>query len=280
MPSKPKPQSSPSAEASAPRRRTKPTTTRAARPRKAAETEAASPVPKPARRRAAKKLAAAAVAVETVAAIAPPEPEVRTVETSAIAAESIELPAEAPPLLPPPARTPSELGGSDAPSAGWLAARQPAAWTAVFLGIILALAVGYWAGRSESGGSDPTVVVAHAAARPEAAPMPAAFEGAIDQAPEPAAAEPEPTPAVEEAAAAAPAEPTGLHLQVSALKSRRAAAALQRRLERDGLPARTLDPVSDDLIRVVVGPAEDRETLGAWAAQLRGQGLQPFPKRF
>ena len=277
MPSKPKPQSSPSAEASAPRRRTKPTTTpRTARSRKAAEPEAASPAPKPARRRAAKKLAAAAVAVESVPPIAPPEPQAPAADTPAIAAESVEFPAE--PLPPPSAWTPRQQAGADAPPAGWLAARQPAAWTASFLGMILALTVGYSAGRSADGDDDPTVVVAHGAARPEPDPIAAAVEEAIEDAR--ATAEPEPAPAVEEAEAAPPAEPTGLHLQVSALKSRRAAAALQRRLERGGLPARTLEPASDDLIRVVVGPTEDRETLGAWAAQLRSQGLKPFPKRF
>jgi len=71
----------------------------------------------------------------------------------------------------------------------------------------------------------------------------------------------------------------GLHLQVSALRSRSAAAALGQSLGAQGYPIRLLNPHADGLVRVLVGPASDRSQLAAWSNRLRQAGLSPFAKK-
>ena len=171
---------------------------------------------------------------------------------------------------------------------GWRFAAPPVLAACVFLALIGALIVGYSAGYSVRSGliEAPGLTVVEASERtPE--PVPATPEAlvatpealvAASEAPasEPAAARAD-EPAIAQTAAA-PENSGGLHLQVSALRSRRAADALSRRLAGEGFPVSVREPGDDNLVRVLVGPAVDRHQLDAWSSRLRQEGLDPFPK--
>jgi cell division septation protein DedD len=116
------------------------------------------------------------------------------------------------------------------------------------------------------------------AAQPE---EPAELTVAAEETPTPSRAptpqpDPQPAPA---ASAASEEQSSGLHLQVSALKSAKAAAALGARLENEGYPVKVREPEADGLVRVLVGPVSDSDQLSAMANRLREEGLKPFPKR-
>jgi|GEM_PF-5363598 len=175
------------------------------------------------------------------------------------------------PLSPPPEREPA--GG------GWMPAVRPALAACVFLAVLGALAFGYSVGYSVRDGavSDPMITVAAAAAEK---PQPSLAEQPAERAPEPPApaVEVEPSPAAQPAPPP-PTAPGSLHLQVSALKSSQAAEKLGRKLESEGFPVQVRETGADGLVRVLVGPVEDREQLAAMADRLREEGLKPFPKR-
>lgn len=206
------------------------------------------------------------------------------------------------PKLPVSPRKPAAAdASSNAPSSAapvpesrWSWAGAPIAATVAFLATLGALLLGYWTGYAVGGDAvgETALTVASAAEKtprnPVAAPaslfeLPVVHERNIAEAPE-AVESPEslePLEAVEPAAPEAAAESIeqGLHLQVSALSSERAASTLRRQLESKGFPVRVDPPAEDDLVRVYVGPIADGEDLDEWAGALRKEGLKPFPKR-
>ena len=98
--------------------------------------------------------------------------------------------------------------------------------------------------------------------------------------PEPAApaATREASTAPAEAPGATPAEaPPGSYWQVIATSNRTAAEALQQSLRDKGFPV-TLGPGPNNLIRVLVGPYTDTQSMGRAKTQLEAAGLHPVRK--
>ena len=236
------------------------------RARKVAVKAEAAPSPAPKRRAAPKRRVAKVQAKPEVVATAkePVKSETPVLST---------IPTPPTPLLPVSPREPAaaaakagERPAPPVPTNYWTWAQPPLVATAVFLGALGALVVGYWTGHSvASGTAEPAVTIVEAA---EKTPT-------LHSEP-PILADPALVADVLEA----PAEPqSGLHLQVSALASYTAATELQRQLESQGFPVRIEEPTDDELVRVYVGPVPDDTELRAWSAELRKEGLNPFPKR-
>lgn len=77
---------------------------------------------------------------------------------------------------------------------------------------------------------------------------------------------------------AAPADaPPGSYWQVIATSNRTAAEALQQSLKDKGFPA-TLGPGPNNLVRVLVGPYSDTQSMGRAKTQLEAAGLHPVRK--
>ena len=94
----------------------------------------------------------------------------------------------------------------------------------------------------------------------------------------PAASREVPPAAPAEAPSATPAEaPPGSYWQVIATSNRTAAAALQQSLRDKGFPV-TLGPGPNNLIRVLVGPYTDTQSMGRAKTQLEAAGLHPVRK--
>jgi hypothetical protein len=93
----------------------------------------------------------------------------------------------------------------------------------------------------------------------------------------PPARETSPTPAAEAPSAAAADAPPGSYWQVIATSNRDAAAALQQSLKDKGFPV-TLGPGPNNLVRVLVGPYTDTQSLGRAKTLLEAAGLHPVRK--
>lgn len=92
----------------------------------------------------------------------------------------------------------------------------------------------------------------------------------------PAAAKPEPAP--KPAAAASEPEPGKVYLQVAAT-TRTEAEALKEQLAKKGYSV-VLGPVpGQDLLRVLVGPFPDQESLAKTRTALQQMGMKPFTRR-
>jgi cell division septation protein DedD len=140
------------------------------------------------------------------------------------------------------------------------------------LGALCVLLAGYWAGYNTASGNlgDTAVTVAEAAEVPPAVNAKPAKAAVVKDEPEQIAMD----------ARDLGTEPqTGLHLQVSALKSPSAASKLQKRLESHGFPVRVDPATSDSLVRVYVGPIADKAELQTLTSELKKEGLEPFPKK-
>ena len=118
----------------------------------------------------------------------------------------------------------------------------------------------------------------------ETAAQPAAQPPAqsVAASPAPAAATPPIQPAAASAAPpaadAAPAEaPPGSYWQVIATSNRTAAEALQQSLKDKGFPV-TLGPGPNNLVRVLVGPYTDTQSMGRAKTLLEAAGLHPVRK--
>ncbi len=99
-----------------------------------------------------------------------------------------------------------------------------------------------------------------------------------EPAPPAASREAAPAEAPAEAPAAVPAEaPPGSYWQVIATSNRTAAEALQQSLRDKGFPV-TLGPGPNNLIRVLVGPYTDTQSMGRAKTQLEAAGLHPVRK--
>lgn len=75
-------------------------------------------------------------------------------------------------------------------------------------------------------------------------------------------------------------EPSGLYLQVGALKDGAAAQGLEYRLRTAGFVVEVLDSSTDGLIRVLAGPYDEGVSAEADARELSRMGIRSFPKRF
>jgi len=111
-----------------------------------------------------------------------------------------------------------------------------------------------------------------------AAPAPTPADTNPAPVPTPAAPPPRETPAPA-AAAATPAEPApGSYWQVLATINHNSAEAMQQSLKDKGLPS-TLSPGPNNLVRVLVGPYGDAQSLGRAKTVLETAGLHPVLKR-
>ncbi len=131
---------------------------------------------------------------------------------------------------------------------------------------------------------DPSVSQTPAAdATPAAEDKTPAAEASTQPATQPAATAPSretaPAPAapVEAAPAAAADAPPGSFWQVIATSNRTAAEALQQSLRDKGFPV-TLGPGPNNLVRVLVGPYSDTQSMGRAKTQLEAAGLHPVRK--
>lgn len=110
------------------------------------------------------------------------------------------------------------------------------------------------------------------AAPKETRPAQAAAAGAV----KPPAAKPEPAP--KPVAAASEPEPGKVYLQVAAT-TRAEAEALKEQLAKKGYSV-VLGPVpGQDLLRVLVGPFPDQESLAKTRTALQQMGMKPFTRR-
>lgn len=107
-------------------------------------------------------------------------------------------------------------------------------------------------------------------------PAPPVLEPPPPPVPEPVA-KPKPVPAAQ---SVAPAQPSGLYLQVAALKDRAAARDLELELRTAGFETEILSPSDDGLIRVISGPYGKREEARTVAKKMSEWGVQPFLRRF
>ena len=113
---------------------------------------------------------------------------------------------------------------------------------------------------------------ADSAAQTPAADTKSASRETKAETPEPA------SPAPPAAAAPTPAEaPPGSYWQVIATSNRTAAEALQQSLRDKGFPV-TTGPGPNNLIRVLVGPYTDTQSMGRAKTQLEAAGLHPVRK--
>lgn len=170
----------------------------------------------------------------------------------------------------------------------------------------VAFAMGYIVGRNSTPSAKLQAEVGTAAvreSRPAEASPPAAAAAAPDQAPAAAA---DAQPATQPVAAETPAEPTtqpavtaaretssspaaeappvpaeeaapGSFWQVIATSNRTAAEALQQSLKDKGFPV-TLGPGPNNLVRVLVGPYTDTQSMGRAKTLLEAAGLHPVRK--
>ena len=86
---------------------------------------------------------------------------------------------------------------------------------------------------------------------------------------------PKPTPVVE-----VNPGPSGLYLQVGALKDSVAARGLELRLRVAGFAVEVIDDSSDGLIRVISGPYAEMPEARIAAQEMSSLGVKSFPKRF
>ena len=89
---------------------------------------------------------------------------------------------------------------------------------------------------------------------------------------------PKPTPVP--AATAAPPAPSGLYVQVAALKDSAAARDLESELRTAGFETEILSRSDDGLIRIISGPYDKRDQAKAAARKMSGWGVQPFLREF
>lgn len=297
MPTKPK-ASAPASEPAADATKSKPKATRrrASPKRKTAPAKAAASKSKAPASRATKPKADA-VATRSKAAVAKLQSAIEKLEAALGDSPRAEAAIPTPPMktagsaskldsAPPPPPAPTQVRPEiEVESGAWRRAAGPAMATAAFLVFVATLMVGYGAGYAVGTDAvdDSMVLVASAAERPtadEPAPLKAATPAQA-----PVVADQEPAPIVQPVQKAAPVAVAaaenggGLHLQVSALKSREAATQLGARLESEGFPVKVREPAADGFVRVLVGPVSDSEQLTAMANRLREEGLKPFPKR-
>ena len=109
---------------------------------------------------------------------------------------------------------------------------------------------------------------------PPAAQQPAT-QPAAQSSPQPPRETP---PAPAEASPAPPAEAApGSYWQVIATSNRTAAEALQQSLKEKGFPT-ALGPGPNNLVRVLVGPYSDTQSMGRAKTQLEAAGLHPVRK--
>lgn len=126
----------------------------------------------------------------------------------------------------------------------------------------------------------PTVELEESPVAASTAPVLEASMPLVPEAPPPApqpVSEPKPIAA---APSAAPAAPSGLYLQVAALKDRAAARELQSELKTAGFATEMLNPSEDGLIRVISGPYAQRDEARSVARRMAPWGVEPFLKRF
>jgi hypothetical protein len=93
----------------------------------------------------------------------------------------------------------------------------------------------------------------------------------------PPAPKPMPVPAQRPVASAAP---SGLYLQVAALKDSAAARDLESELRTAGFETKILGPSDDELIRVISGPYHERDEARTAAKKMSEWGVQPFLRTF
>ena len=74
--------------------------------------------------------------------------------------------------------------------------------------------------------------------------------------------------------------PSGLYLQVGALKDSVAARGLELRLRAAGSAVEVIDDSSDGLIRVISGPYTEMPQARIAAPEMSSLGVKSFPKRF
>ena len=74
--------------------------------------------------------------------------------------------------------------------------------------------------------------------------------------------------------------PSGLYLQVGALKDSVAARGLELRLRTAGFAIEVIDDSSDGLIRVISGPYAEMPQARIAAQEMSSLGVKSFPKRF
>lgn len=86
---------------------------------------------------------------------------------------------------------------------------------------------------------------------------------------------PKPTPVVKVSTG-----PSGLYLQVGALKDSVAARGLELRLRTAGFAVEVIDDSSDGLIRVISGPYDEMPQARIAAKEMSSLGVKSFPKRF
>jgi cell division septation protein DedD len=92
------------------------------------------------------------------------------------------------------------------------------------------------------------------------------------------ATQPAPPPTPPAPSAESPAEaPPGSYWQVIATSNRTAAEALQQSLKDKGFPV-TLGPGPNNLVRVLVGPYSDTQSMGRAKTLLEAAGLHPVRK--
>ena len=145
--------------------------------------------------------------------------------------------------------------------------------------------------RAEAPTTPPPTTAAATPAPPDstAASQPSPAETAAQTPPQTAAASPAPpaaapssqpaaTPPVQPAADTVPAEASpGSYWQVIATSNRTAAEALQQSLKDKGFPV-TLGPGPNNLVRVLVGPYTDTQSMGRAKTLLEAAGLHPVRK--
>jgi cell division septation protein DedD len=78
----------------------------------------------------------------------------------------------------------------------------------------------------------------------------------------------------------APAAPSGLYLQIAALKDSAAARELALELRTAGFETEILSPSDDGLIRVISGPYDKRNDARTAAKKMSGLGVQAFLREF
>jgi cell division septation protein DedD len=133
----------------------------------------------------------------------------------------------------------------------------------------------------------PTTTVASPA---DVAPVPQQPAEAVLVTPPPLEAVPQPeAPARVETQPSAPKPtpvvkvntgPSGLYLQVGALKDSVAARGLELRLRTAGFVVEVIDDSSDGLIRVISGPYAEMPQARIAAQEMSSLGVKSFPKRF
>jgi len=178
----------------------------------------------------------------------------------------------------------------------------------VVLLFAVAFSMGYIVGRNSSPSAKLQTEIGSSAGAasqtPETRPQPASQAPAAGGAPGPGGTPPADTPAADTApqpstqperapqsgtpaAAAAPAPPAasgpggtpveavpGSYWQVSAVASQTSADAMRQTMKDKGFPA-SLQPGPNNLIRVLIGPYTDKQSLGRAKTELENAGVHP-----